>query len=385
MEGSPQHGESPTFPSFGAACETCHWPDMSNMTWGDGIKHFWSTIFATPRMWPIGYIMDSPYSPLRLERELPSSNWRDAFEDLLALEVGGAMIPVNQRVAEDVYAAHLRFLDTSDTISKANLMIQKRQSLRKKFQWGLQIAVKSENVQFEEIHRKLLASLDRDVKEVIDYAQGCRDTFEKLKDSTASSQKARGQWIASMINNGALPTWIWRVNNSLYGRVFAFDKLDAPPELDAGLVTSEFELQQIFEQGAPHEFGQPTELPLEEVEAIVTGAHVIPWVDVPGDPNRDFRPSQSSVMTQAVHTKSKKQPDGSTITKVLLTNTLADGTTVSKEFEQEPVKLLEEMDNAKRSMKLMHEAVMNMSKPHAASHVSLALQEMSDQLDAVSV
>lgn len=40
-------------------------------------------------MGPLGYILHSQYSPFRLETEYPSRNWRDAFEDLLALDLGG--------------------------------------------------------------------------------------------------------------------------------------------------------------------------------------------------------------------------------------------------------------------------------------------------------
>lgn len=47
---------------------------------------------AFPAAWPLGYIIFSPYSPLRLEQQerfrARSSMWRDAFEDLLAVQAG---------------------------------------------------------------------------------------------------------------------------------------------------------------------------------------------------------------------------------------------------------------------------------------------------------
>lgn len=47
---------------------------------------------AFPAAWPLGYIIFSPYSPLRLEQQggfrERSSMWRDAFEDLLAVQAG---------------------------------------------------------------------------------------------------------------------------------------------------------------------------------------------------------------------------------------------------------------------------------------------------------
>ena len=37
-------------------------------------------------MWPFDYIQDGPYSPLQVEDEIPKGNWRDAFQDLLAIK-----------------------------------------------------------------------------------------------------------------------------------------------------------------------------------------------------------------------------------------------------------------------------------------------------------
>ena len=58
-------------------------------------------------MWPIGYTVLSPYSPLSIERQLPNRNWRDAFEDLLALDSGGQMIEEAERKKESVVAERL--------------------------------------------------------------------------------------------------------------------------------------------------------------------------------------------------------------------------------------------------------------------------------------
>ena len=64
MADSTAPEDVPTYPSLGAACNTCKTPDMSDMTWYDGANHFFSTLLATPSMGPIGYILESPYSPL---------------------------------------------------------------------------------------------------------------------------------------------------------------------------------------------------------------------------------------------------------------------------------------------------------------------------------
>lgn len=91
--------EALEYPSFGATCESCKRPDASNMTWQDGVKHFFSNFLASPRMGPIGYILNSPYSPLRLERQIPYKDWRDPFEDLLAIDAGRGMISKEDRKA----------------------------------------------------------------------------------------------------------------------------------------------------------------------------------------------------------------------------------------------------------------------------------------------
>lgn len=66
--------ETKPFSSFGTLGKTCRKADDSNVTWDDGIKYFLSRYLATSRMWPIGYVMDSPYSPLHLERQNSNLN-----------------------------------------------------------------------------------------------------------------------------------------------------------------------------------------------------------------------------------------------------------------------------------------------------------------------
>ena len=51
-------------------------------------------------MWPVDYILNSAYYPLRVENQLPGCRWRDAFEDLLALESKSEMISWESRVRE---------------------------------------------------------------------------------------------------------------------------------------------------------------------------------------------------------------------------------------------------------------------------------------------
>lgn len=66
--------------------------DRSKRSFSDMLKELAKTWTVKPRPWPVGFLIESPYSPLRVERELSNLNWWDAFEDLLALETGGEMI-----------------------------------------------------------------------------------------------------------------------------------------------------------------------------------------------------------------------------------------------------------------------------------------------------
>ena len=60
-------------------------------------------------MWPVGYIIGSPYSPFHLELQMPKRHWRDSIEDLLALEYGGEMINLDNRKEETEVGRQVRF------------------------------------------------------------------------------------------------------------------------------------------------------------------------------------------------------------------------------------------------------------------------------------
>ena len=48
-------------------------------------------------MWSVDYILNSAYSPRRVEQQLPKSQYRNTFEDLLALEANGEMMTAENR------------------------------------------------------------------------------------------------------------------------------------------------------------------------------------------------------------------------------------------------------------------------------------------------
>lgn len=69
-------------------------------------------------MWPLGYILGSDYSPLYLELQYPNINWRDSFEDLLALESGKKMISAVSRQKEAVTANRILIESVREDISQ---------------------------------------------------------------------------------------------------------------------------------------------------------------------------------------------------------------------------------------------------------------------------
>ncbi|KAI4115979.1 MAG: hypothetical protein LQ338_007782, partial [Usnochroma carphineum] len=309
---------------------------------------------------------------------------RDAFEDLLALEARGAMIRKESRMAEDRFAARNRFEYISGKISIFNSLLGDVQELEGMWQEAYQKALRDKDDQrIEVIGKKLIPSIRSDQQDRVASIQQDRAEYERNRHSTASSLKPYGQWIASLMDSGALPSWKWSVIISVDGPVMSFGKRDAPPELDAGITCSEFELEEQFQQGQPHDFGTPTLLTRMHVKPLIDKRDSITEKDAANDPFRKFRPSKSSILAQTTDTETIELPDGSVGSKVLLENYLADGTSVVKEFVQEPEKLLEEIENARKSMAMMTSAFWDMSG--SGSQTGQVVREWMDQEKAVSL
>ena len=349
--------------SFGSTCNVCDRLDMSNMTWGDGISNFFSTFFAAPRMWPLGYILHNAYSPLRLERAFPSHNWRDAFEDLLALEAGRDMIRHSDRLAETSYSIRDRYELASRAIASSDTGLQSLVQMRAETLEGRQEAVRNGQnhvVRYYDDH--LLAMHQTEHDRLVLQAQKARKDFEKNRNAHASSVKPRGQWIASLINSGALPGWEWSTSNSLDGPTMHFRRRDAPPEMDIGLIgVSELELEQVFEKDHLYSFGMPAPIPEDTIKTLTDESDKY-VSDIHPDPLRNYMPSRSSIIHQMAYAEPVKLRDGTMGTKVLFRNRLADKTMTTKEFIQEPEKVLEEVENARKYMDMLSRSVIAQSK-----------------------
>ncbi|KAK3168198.1 hypothetical protein OEA41_004644 [Lepraria neglecta] len=109
------------------SCDKCgapaSWANYQSLSFDDSLQHHLYTWLNSPQMWPIGYIIRNPYSPLHLECQIPSRNWRDAFEDLIALNSGGQMIGQQSRKKEAEVVAHLHYEDTYKQVSRINELL----------------------------------------------------------------------------------------------------------------------------------------------------------------------------------------------------------------------------------------------------------------------
>ncbi|KAL8988192.1 MAG: hypothetical protein Q9177_002694 [Variospora cf. flavescens] len=377
MDMTPD-GQPPDFPSAGATCETCKRPDLSNMTWHDGVKNFFSTYHAAPRMWPIGYIMGSPYSPFKLERAMPSHNWRDAFEDLLAIESGGTMIGEESRKIENQLSAHYHFESSSYLISLCNSNLQHYHRLTQKYSDFRQAALQSKDHQAaDSISRNVLARLKTTRDVFVAAAQSARAEHELHKDSSASQRRDRGEWMASLITSGAVPYWKWQAMSCSAGLLMSFYKTGVSPEMDAGISTTELELQDTIEKGKPFGFGSPVPLPRSAIHMLLDGTAYAD-LRLPSSLSETLTKSKSSIVVQSGGTEMVTLPDGSTGPRVTIKNLHADGSRTTKEFVQKPRELFEEVASTRLITSLMQNQIVTklQDTPSALSELMEAMDEV---------
>ena len=375
MDYSPISEQKAEYPSFGPCCSTCDRPDISNTSWRDGKEYFLKAYLSSSRMWPFGYIVDSAYSPLRLEREISDRNWRDAFEDLLALNAGRDMIRPESRRAEDDKAAETRYQYTNDFIQTSNMM----QSQRLKFQAK---TMKQRRTYVEDGETKKVALLDKgllpylksEIKASIAAAQKVKTAFEAQRNAKASHLKPPGHWMTSLITNGTAPGWSSLMRNSVDGPVISFSRNSAPPEPHIGMAFSERELEETFE-GRELQLGEPAALPSRLVDQVTNDSFHMKTGRVAVGLIRRYRPSPSSILVQHAYAEPITLRDGSIGAKAYIKNQLADRQVEVKEFVEEPGMVSEEMDLARQLMATVGEIVVNrMHGPRTDS------EEMMDRL-----
>ena len=146
----------------------------------------------SPRMWPVGYLIGSPYSPFRVEKQLPKRDWRNAFEDLLALESGGEMISHESRNQEKAIAANLSWERANYCIEKINKMNMRDAALMNRGRTALSeinSPVHREEPPGIAWLKKAIKGIREVVQRRIALAEAYKDMEETLEELSASRRK----------------------------------------------------------------------------------------------------------------------------------------------------------------------------------------------------
>lgn len=304
----------------------------------------------SPRMWPIGYICQSSYSPFRLEVDMPDhKSWRDAFEDLLALESGGQMISsksrqkeagVAKRIWENVISRHVSIVnDQLRSDAKCIALLKRIRDVAARENFAPTLGVVAQAIPAKE----------ESSKQTIAFAQDMITGLEQQMGKTwpASSYKMRGQWMASLVSSGALPGWRAQMFDSSDGSQVGLTKIEGDPADSDGLRMTEKELDEQFVEGLPSYVGSP---------AWSTDAGHYPEPEADGL-NLRHLPLRPSILSQETSAECTKSDKGDIPTKVTLTNQLTDGQTEQKEIMDDSCKVLEENQKMYDSMKERNAAV----------------------------
>lgn len=319
----------------------------------------------SPQMWPVGYLIRSPYSPLQVEQELPKREWRNAFEDLLALESGGEMISHESRKQEKSIAANLSWERANYCINKIN-------------KWNIhdapdldlmQRALDAAKSPGRRADPSVISWVENTLKQRkekvwnrIALAEAFKAQEESRREWSASRHKERGQWMASLITSGALRGWTSVLNDSEVGDVITLGKEENSENFEnsGGITFSELELKDFFEDGKPLQTGipraplyrvspRPPATPVDDSQKVddFSVLHDPP----PAEPTLwSITPERPCFFGQRMAAERITLPNGKTTTRVLLRNWLTNGDVEEKVLVEEPGKVLQEVEKARASI-----------------------------------
>ena len=303
------------------------------------------------RMWPVDYILNSAYSPLRVETQLPSRNWRDAFEDLLALESKSEMISWKSRLQEKNMALRIHrgvathLLHLTDRALRDNVLFEEQvQEARREFElWGV-------GHQVSRIDNEILPRLKLVENFVIQKCKALSQTMESASQFPASHLKGKGQWIASLISSGVLPGWSSRVEISTWpdGPHFSMRKSTDPPQLQSDdkdridFTEKELRLRFAKPDSAQQETHAGEKSPLEMAARPASSKKLPPF---PG-----LVPSGRDLVAQTIRSERVRLPNGSTANKVVLTHHSADGKEEKVEIVDDAAEVLDKVEKARLLM-----------------------------------
>lgn len=339
--------------------EKCRW--TQNLSWNDGITHHLATYHASPRMWPLGYILGSQYSPLNLEQHIPNLNWRDRFEDLLALESGKKMISLVSRQNEAATASRIRNESVHEEISRVNQELQRNQDYVVLLQKFRELSVRRR-------HPAIVAMIDeegipfqkRSSETVIASGKALIASLKDLQNKPASSYKKRVPWISSLISSGAMLGWESAVYDSADGWMADVYKADGSGD---GQIFSELDLDVAFEACYRLDFRTPAWSTYEDsydhfyypqIDQLCPDGDADPDAQHTYDAIDNIRPS---IMSQLTTAQRKKSWNGNVETRVVLKNRFTDGKEEEKTIVNDASKVLEEVERFHASVSERHFAV----------------------------
>ena len=311
------------------------------------------------RMWPIGYIVASSYSPFWIEKQLPGRDWRDAFEDLLALESGGEIISDESREREAVTAATLDGERATFLIEWRNKAIVRRAESFKKTHAALGIVMSSGRraqpsvISWLEEH---MERLRRSAQSHIASAHSVKEEHASRQDWSASKRKGRCQWMASLITSGALRDWKSTLKDSEAGHLYYLKKQGANSKDRDRCDISERDLDSHFDDGESLELSLPDPpmymVPNLPPARLSTDPEILDedsWPAPPPDRPVLWRKSPRRPCFRSQETSAARitLPDGKTAMRVVMKNQLTNGDVEKKVIIDQPCKVLQEVEKAK--------------------------------------
>ena len=377
---SPPSGQSSGPDPGSVLCDKCKnsvlepSQNTENGNFLDGIEKAFKDCFLSPRMWPIGYLLGSSYSPFWIEQDLPKRNWRDAFEDLLALENGSDMISEKSREQEKIAAARIGRERASDCIKKLNKLTTRDAEALNIFQGDLD---KAKFSQLQKHHFPgLVAGLEQAImllrermQSNVGLAKSLASTEMIRGDFPTSRNKDRGQWMTSLITSGALRGWTSELQDSEDGPLITWRKEEGPEEEREACGTTEYEIHAHFDHGQPFWQGTPGP-PLymastseDDDETFVDESERSPIKIVPQLWSK--KPERPYFWKQTTAAERINLSSGKMGTKVVMQNTYTDGEIEEKVMIQEPGKILEEVEKARA---LIHDRLLGLDQPISESY-----------------
>lgn len=327
----------------------CSW--TKNLSRQDGAKLQRATYFASPRMWPLGYILGSQYSPLNLEQQYPDINWRDRFEDLLALETGKKMISAVSRQNEAAAASRILNESVHDDISHVNQELQRIQDYIVQLQKMREVSVrKKDTALVSEIDNEALPYQKKSSEMAIASGKAFISSLKALQNEPASRHKKGVRWITSLISSGAMLGWESAVYDSADGPLANVYKADGSGD---GQTFSELDLAWIFKKRHRLSFRVPlwsTSDGSYHNWYYKTGCPQIkracPDIDTDPDAAHTYNAIWSlrpSIVSQLTTVQRRKSWKGSIETRVVLLNRFTDGREEEKTIVNDAPKVFEEV------------------------------------------